>query len=128
MAHLLRPRPLTFLVLFGIGALGVALPWAAQAPPQSDAVVNPLAGNAAAIQAGLRLFNGFCADCHGGDGVGNNKGPALNTGTFKHGGDDAGLFRTIKNGIPGTEMDANANVPDRQIPAARSPTSGASRR
>ena len=61
------------------------------------------------------LFDGFCADCHGGGGVGNNKGPALNTGTFKHGGDDAGLFRTIKNGIPGTEMDANANVPDNQI-------------
>src|SRR5262245_54359076 len=105
----------SLLVFAAVAALGVALPWAAQQPPQSDTVVNPLAGNPAAIQAGTRLFNDFCADCHGGGGVGNNKGPALNTGTFKHGGDDAGLFRTIKNGIPGTEMDANANVPDSQI-------------
>src|SRR5262245_7290762 len=106
---------ISLLVFAAVAALGVALPWAAQQPPQSDTVVNPLAGNPAAIQAGTRLFNDFCADCHGGGGVGNNKGPALNTGTFKHGGDDAGLFRTIKNGSPGTEMDANANVPDNQI-------------
>src|SRR5436190_23854185 len=114
MNHPTFPR-FSLLVFAAVAALGVALPWAAQQPPQSDAVVNPLAGNPAAIQAGTRLFDGFCADCHGGNGVGNNKGPALNTGTFKHGGDDAGLFRTIKNGIPGTEMDANANVPDQQI-------------
>src|SRR6187455_2441626 len=114
MNHPTFPR-FSLLVFAAVAALGVALPWAAQAPPQSDAVVNPLAGNPAAIQAGTRLFDSFCADCHGGNGIGNNKGPALNTGSFKHGGDDAGLFRTIKNGIPGTEMDANANVPDQQI-------------
>ena len=115
MSHPTFPR-FGLVVFAAVSALGVALPWAAQQqPPQSDAVVNPLAGNPAAIQAGQRTFDGFCADCHGGGGVGNNKGPALNTGTFKHGGDDAGLFRTIKNGVPGTEMDANANVPDNQI-------------
>ncbi|HEU4890890.1 MAG TPA: PQQ-dependent dehydrogenase, methanol/ethanol family [Vicinamibacterales bacterium] len=115
MRHPSRVSRVGIVVLAATGALGGAMPWAAQAPPQSDAVVNPLAGNPAAIQAGTRLFDSFCADCHGGNGIGNNKGPALNTGSFKHGGDDAGLFRTIKNGIPGTEMDANANVPDNQI-------------
>jgi alcohol dehydrogenase (cytochrome c) len=115
MAHLLRLRRLSLVFLFAFGALGGAIPWAAQAPQQSDAVVNPLAGNAAAIQAGRRLFDQFCTDCHGTDAIGNNKGPALNTGTFKHGSDDAGLFRTIRDGVPRTEMDANPNVPPEQI-------------
>jgi PQQ-dependent dehydrogenase (methanol/ethanol family) len=112
MSHLLRLRRLSLGIVLASGALGGAIVWAAQ---QSDAVVNPLAGNAAAIQAGGRLFDGFCADCHGSGGAGTGKGPAVNTGTFKHGGDDAGVFRTIKNGVPGTEMDANPNVPDQQI-------------
>jgi PQQ-dependent dehydrogenase (methanol/ethanol family) len=114
MAHLLRLR-LSLVILLAVGALGGAIPWAAQAPQQSDVVVNPLAGNAAAIQTGGRLFDEFCADCHGSGAVGNNKGPALNTGTFKHGSDDAGLFRTIRDGVPRTEMDPNPNVPDQQI-------------
>ena len=113
MMHDLRlPR---LLVLVTFGALGGAIPWAAQTPQQSDAVVNPLAGNAAAILAGRQLFNDFCADCHGGGAVGSDKGPALNTGTFKHGSDDAGVFRTIRDGVPRTEMDPNPNVPDQQI-------------
>ena len=57
MRHQLGVSRVGIVVLVAIGALGGAMTWAAQAPPQSDAVVNPLAGNPAAIQAGMRLFD-----------------------------------------------------------------------
>jgi PQQ-dependent dehydrogenase (methanol/ethanol family) len=114
MASSLRFRKLTLLVLLASSALGGAIVWAAQAPPQSDVIVNPFAGNAAAIQAGGGLFEKYCADCHEFGATGSNKGPALNTGTFKQSTDDAGLFRTIRNGVPRTEMDPNPDLSDQQ--------------
>lgn len=64
--------------------------------------VNPLAGNAAAIEAGMGLFRSRCADCHGMDARG-VRGPDL-TQVWATGRTDAGLFRTVRRGIPGTEM------------------------
>ena len=43
------------------------------------------------------------------------RGPALNTGTFQHGGQDADLFHTIRVGVPGSEMDPNPNLPDERV-------------
>jgi PQQ-dependent dehydrogenase (methanol/ethanol family) len=82
---------------------------------QSDVVVNPLAGNPEAIQAGARTFDQVCSTCHGPAGVGDVRGPALNTGKFDHGGQDADIFRTIRNGVPGTEMDPNPKLPDERV-------------
>ncbi len=112
MLPTLRTQKLTLAVSLASLALGGGLLWAAQAPQQSDVVVNPVAGNAAAIQAGGKLYDQFCSDCHDFGGKGSNKGAALNTGTFKNVSDDAGLFKTIRNGVPRTEMDPNPDLSD----------------
>ena len=56
--------------------------------------------------AGGRAFRAACAACHGLDGAGGSNGPSLTTGSFKHGGSDEALFRTITKGIPDTPMAA----------------------
>ncbi len=92
-----------------LAALGVALlcstgggMLAAQAEPPAT---NPLAGNPDAIEAGMGLFRSRCADCHGMDARG-VRGPDL-TQVWASGRTDAGLFRTVRRGIPGTEMPAS---------------------
>ncbi|MEW5974355.1 MAG: PQQ-dependent dehydrogenase, methanol/ethanol family [Acidobacteriota bacterium] len=74
---------------------------------------NPLAGNAAAAQAGKKAYVNYCQVCHGGDGKG-GRGPALTTGKFEHGGEDWQLFQTIQRGIPGTQM-PNFEIPEEEI-------------
>ncbi|MFN7913853.1 MAG: c-type cytochrome [Vicinamibacterales bacterium] len=78
--------------------IGSALLSAQAEPP----ALNPLAGNDAAIQAGMGIFRSRCADCHGMDARG-VRGPDL-TQVWASGRTDAGLFRTLRRGVPGTEM------------------------
>ena len=77
-----------------------------------DTPKNPLAGDPAAIQAGMGLFRGRCADCHGVDARG-VRAPDI-TQVWASGRTDDGLFKTIKNGVPGTEMPANPRVSDHE--------------
>jgi putative heme-binding domain-containing protein len=79
-------------------------PFAAQSPP----VTNPVEGNPEAIRAGMGLFRARCADCHGMDGTG-VRGPDI-TQVWASGRTDEGLFKTIKGGVPGTEMPANPRI------------------
>ena len=53
--------------------------------------------------SGRKLWMANCAVCHGGQGKG-GRGPDLTSGRFRHGGTDDDLYRTIRNGLPGTEM------------------------
>src|SRR4029078_4348159 len=69
---------------------------------------------AAAIAAGQTLFNEVCQSCHGPGGQGSDRGPAL-TGTLKNGNTDADVFRTIRNGVPGTQMVAFNSFTDAQV-------------
>jgi putative heme-binding domain-containing protein len=71
---------------------------------------NPLEGNPDAIRAGMGLFRGRCADCHGMDARG-VRGPDI-TQVWASGRTDDGLFKTVKGGIPGTEMPANPRIFD----------------
>jgi putative heme-binding domain-containing protein len=77
---------------------GSALVHAQAEPPAT----NPLAGDADAIQSGMGMFRSRCADCHGMDARG-VRGPDL-TQVWASGRTDAGLFRTLRRGVPGTEM------------------------
>jgi putative heme-binding domain-containing protein len=52
---------------------------------------------------GAALFQNHCAYCHGARGEG-GRGADLTAGNYRHGGSDAELYATIRNGIPGTEM------------------------
>lgn len=60
-------------------------------------------GSAMDVSAGADLFRASCAGCHGRDATG-ARGPDLTRGTFRHGGDNAALFRVIAMGIPGSPM------------------------
>jgi cytochrome c oxidase cbb3-type subunit III len=55
------------------------------------------------VAAGADLFRSSCAGCHGRDATG-ARGPDLTRGAFRHGSDDAALFRIIAMGIPGSPM------------------------
>ena len=97
-------RTLTWWTLtFGF-ALAASAPGAQQA-----GATNPFQGNAQAIGQGLQLFRSSCASCHGLNAKG-VRGPDLTTGQWARGGTDAQLFRTIMQGIPGTDMPGAQNA------------------
>jgi len=68
---------------------------------------NPLANDPNAAQAGGYEFRINCALCHGLGARGGGRGPDLTRAQKKHAHNDAEMFQTISNGIPGTAMPAN---------------------
>lgn len=66
------------------------------------------AAKAAAIKEGASSFRATCSPCHGLNARGGGRGPDLTSGRWTHGSTDAAIFRTISQGVPGTEMPANA--------------------
>jgi putative heme-binding domain-containing protein len=74
--------------------------FAAQDPPEK----NPLEGNPDAIKAGMGAFRQRCGDCHGIDAKG-VRAPDI-TQVWASGRTDQGLFKTIREGFPNTEMPA----------------------
>ena len=102
---------LAVLILFG-GPLVRAQDQ--QRPEKPIPQNNPLQGNADAIRAGMGIFRSRCADCHGIDARG-VRSPDL-TQVWASGRTDDGLFRTLRNGITGTEMPSVGNrTPDDEI-------------
>jgi cbb3-type cytochrome c oxidase subunit III len=73
---------------------------AADAPAAGQAVKNPFAGKADAIKEGERVFDAKCAECHGGDAMGQS-GPDLTDDKWIYGGTDAEVFETVTNGRKG---------------------------
>lgn len=61
-----------------------------------------------AIKEGASLFRANCSPCHGLNARGGGRGPDLTSGRWTHGSTDDEIFRTISQGVPGTEMPANA--------------------
>jgi cytochrome c oxidase cbb3-type subunit III len=55
------------------------------------------------LAKGNDLFQTHCSYCHGAFGEG-GRGADLTTGLYRYGGSDAELFRTIRDGILGSEM------------------------
>ena len=100
----------------GIGVLalvplaGVAV----QAQEREQPRDNPLQGNATAIKQGQNIYRGRCGVCHGIDAKG-YRGSDLTTGDWVHGGTDPQIFKTIRTGVPGTEMPGNPNLSEEEI-------------
>jgi putative heme-binding domain-containing protein len=89
--------------------------FAAVVSAQSQPLKNPLEGNPEAILAGMGMFRQRCADCHGTDAKG-VRGPDI-TQIWSSGRTDQGLFRTIRGGVPNTEMPSFAapRTSDREV-------------
>jgi cytochrome c oxidase cbb3-type subunit III len=75
---------------------------------QDTRAADPVAGEQAAVREGASLFRANCSPCHGLNAKGGGRGPDLTSGRWTHGSSDAEIFRTITQGVPGTEMPANA--------------------
>jgi mono/diheme cytochrome c family protein len=66
----------------------------------ADAIANPLAGNANAIEEGHRLFIAMnCAGCHGYDAKG-GMGPNLTDAYWRYGGMPSSIYNSIYEGRP----------------------------
>jgi putative heme-binding domain-containing protein len=90
--------------LLSLLALAFVSAWTTVSTHAQAGAANPFAGNADAIKSGTALFNSRCADCHGMDARGVR---ALDlTQVWATGRTDDGLFKTLRNGVPGTEMPA----------------------
>ena len=61
---------------------------------------NPYEGKPPAIREGEKIFDARCADCHGGDAMGQS-GPDLTDDKWIYGGSDADMFETVANGRKG---------------------------
>ena len=70
-------------------------------------VGKPITANPVQLKEGASLFRANCSACHGPKAQGGARGPALTSGRWVHGASDAAIFRTISQGVPGTEMPAN---------------------
>jgi alcohol dehydrogenase (cytochrome c) len=60
-----------------------------------------------AIAAGAAFFREQCAGCHSPDGSGGPGAPALFGREFRHGDTEWAVYRTIRDGVPGTGMAAH---------------------
>ena len=111
-------------VLFTVAVAGAGLLIGAPMPPAGRAflvpeaaaveVKNPVAGNAAAIKEGEKIFDEKCADCHGGDAMGGS-GPDLTDDKWIHGGSDAEVFATVANGRKGGMPSWKSELKDAEI-------------
>ena len=105
-----RNRPLPCLALAFV--LAVSATWASPARAQDVQTIpvipknlptkNPVEGQPEAVKAGMGMYRVRCADCHGMDAKG-VRGPDLSL-VWASGRTDDGLFRTLRTGVPGTEM------------------------
>ncbi len=103
-------RTLAQWMLLLLVGISVTHPILAQDLPKPASVrkTTSSAGNRSVIQEGASLFRSNCSPCHGLNARGGGRGPDLTTGRWAHGGTDAEIFRTITQGVAGTEMPANA--------------------
>ncbi len=99
-------------LIFAASLAGGATVVAAQG--RVDTPTNPFAGDAAAAAAGKTAFNGVCASCHGLNGSGSERAPALN-GSLSHGNDDYDIFQTIHDGVKGAAMPSFASLQPNDI-------------
>jgi mono/diheme cytochrome c family protein len=97
-------KTITAIFLF-VSLTAFSQPKKFPSPPSADTIINPLKGNAAAIQEGKIIYTQFCVTCHGakgkGDGIaapGLPKRPADHTSDFVQKQTDGAIFWIITKG------------------------------
>jgi mono/diheme cytochrome c family protein len=78
----------------------------AQGNPEAAKVKNPVPATTESLSDGKRIYQRYCASCHGSNaegGPGNDLIPAapdLTDKEWQHGSTDGEIFSVIKNGVP----------------------------
>ncbi len=90
-----------------LAASASALQAAQQPDPVSTMTEDDLA-------RGKRLYGGHCAPCHGQTAEG-GRGPNLAQPKLRRAADDPALFKLIREGVNGSEMDGAWQMTDREI-------------
>ena len=85
--------------------------WRDRVPDKDRSRVNPLAADAAAPEAGAKLYGQYCAQCHGSEAEGRGRRPSLRTGRV-HQATDGELAWLLRNGNLGGGMPAWSKLPD----------------
>ena len=92
--------------------------------PESAKIKNPVAADAASVEAGKQAYEKNCANCHGKTGAGdgmmgaelNPKPSVLNDADWKHGASDGEIYTVIKDGVKGTGMKSfNSKLTTKQM-------------
>jgi glucose/arabinose dehydrogenase len=81
--------------------------------PASAQARNPYAGDAAAAQAGHKVYAGTCASCHGANAEGSGNVPALSSPAFEH-ASDGEVFWYISKGDVNNGMPSWAALPEQE--------------
>jgi aldose sugar dehydrogenase len=66
-------------------------------------ITSCVASFSSSSQSGAQVYGNYCGGCHGAQLQGSSASPLIKK-TWKHGGDRNSILKSIRNGIPGTEM------------------------
>jgi len=97
---------LRVLLAAAVVAASITASAIAQGNSTAAQIKNPAAATPESVAEGKRLYQRFCASCHGANaegGAGNDLIPAapdLTDKEWKHGSTDGEIFSAIKNGVP----------------------------
>ncbi len=82
-------------------------------PAPASARLNPYEGKLEAVKAGRKLFERYCAECHGKDAGGRGKAPALDSGLVEQ-APPGDLYWFLTNGNLRAGMPSWSRLPDAQ--------------
>ena len=82
-------------------------------PEKERAKANPLETDADAPAAGKKLYAQHCAECHGVDGAGSGRGPALSNAALSQ-ATPGELYWVLSNGVVRRGMPSWAKLPAAQ--------------
>jgi len=94
------------MLLFAAAVAPITVVMIAQGNPGAAQIKTPVAVTPDSVGEGKRIYQRFCASCHGANaegGAGNDLIPAapdLTDKEWKHGSTDGEIFAVIKNGVP----------------------------
>jgi mono/diheme cytochrome c family protein len=85
-----------------------------EAPPSSQSLQNPFAGQDEAVAAGRKLYDQHCAQCHGSDARGLEHAADLRSPAIQN-APPGTLFWALRNGRIRKGMPSWSQLPDQQL-------------
>ena len=85
----------------------------ARASPHTATIVNPYEGQSEAVEAGQKLYQRYCAACHGKQAEGIGRNPSLHSPTVKE-ASPGELFWLLRNGNLRRGMPSWSHLPAEQ--------------